>query len=133
MKASWLSFYEGDASLRFRFSFGVDFVEDVAADQNRQHYAALLTEAVSPESKIITDNQQLKHTLSQTLGSEEFRFVERIIYFNSASGGAYLHHDRERGHAGVVYAQLTGQTLWLALPQQALIDEINLFVKTCLA
>ena len=52
VKASWLSFYEGDASLRFRFSFGVDFVEDVAADQNRQHYAALLTEAVFPESNL---------------------------------------------------------------------------------
>ena len=133
VKASWLSFYEGDASLRFRFSFGVDFVEDVAADQNRQHYAALLTEAVFPESNIITANQKLKSTLSQTLGSEEFRFVERIIYFNSPNGGAYLHHDRERGHAGVVYAQLTGKTLWLALPQQALINEINLFVKTCQA
>ncbi len=131
MKASWLSFFDEDASLRFRFSFGIDLVEDVAADQNRQHHAALLTEAIFPESKIITDNQKLHNILGQTLNSQDFRFVERIVYFNSPNGGAYLHHDRERGHAGVVYAQLSGQTLWLALPQQSLINEIQLFIEYC--
>ena len=30
MKASWLSFHEDDASLRFRFSFGIDLVEDLS-------------------------------------------------------------------------------------------------------
>jgi len=131
MKASWLSFYEEDASLRFRFSFGIDLVEDVAADKSRQLHAAALTEAIFPESQIITNNHALHKTLIETLGSDGIQFVERIVYYNSPDGGAYLHHDRERGHAGVVFAQLTGSTFWLALPKQALLDEITLFVEEC--
>ena len=131
MKASWLSFHEEDASLRFRFSFGVDLHEDVAADHKRQYYASLLTAAVFPESSLITENIFLKQKLAEILGVDKFSFVERIIYFNSPNGGAYLHHDRERGHAGVVYAQLTGETLWLALPKQQLIHEITKFVENC--
>lgn len=131
VKASWLSFYEGDASLRFRFSFGVDLVEDVAMDANRQHHAAKLTEAIFPESSIITDNADLNDVLKKTLGSKEFKFVERIVYFNAPDGGAYLHHDRERCHAGVVYAQLSGKTFWLALAKQTLVDEIILFIEKC--
>lgn len=133
LKISWLSFYEEDASMRFRFSFGVDHEEDVAADHVRQQYAAELTDAIFPESRVITDNQNLITQLTTLLGSDSVRFVERIIYFNSPSGGAYLHHDRERGHAGVVYAQLSGATFWLALPRSELVAEISNFVKTCSA
>jgi len=131
MKASWLSFHEEDASLRFRFSFGVDFVEDVAADQHRQYHASQLTEAIFPESKLITDNLRIKSALTEALKCDEFGFVERIIYFNARNGGAYLHHDRERGHAGVVYAQVTGHTFWLALNKQTLLEEITQFTQTC--
>jgi len=83
VKASWLSFHEEDASLRFRFSFGVDLHEDVAADIDRQHHAATLTEAIFPESVVITDNQALFGVLSTVLGSSDIQFVERIVYFNS--------------------------------------------------
>jgi len=131
LKVSWLSFYEHDASLRFRFSFGVDNVEDVAADTQRQHYAALLTDAVFPESRLITQNEALIRQLHDTLNSTTLNFVERIIYFNSADGGAYFHHDRERGHAGVVYTQVSGSTFWLALPKQELMQEITDFVAHC--
>ena len=131
LKASWLSFYEDDASLRFRFSFGVDLVEDVAADSNRQHHASRLTEAIFPESSIITQNSELAQTLKTILDDKNFKFVERIVYFNAPEGGAYLHHDRERGHAGVVYAQLSGQTFWLALTKQTLVDEIIFFIEKC--
>jgi hypothetical protein len=129
MKVSWLSFVEDDPSLRFRFSFGVDLAEDVAADQHRQACAARLTDAVFPESRIITNNQALHQTLQSILQTNKIQFVERIIYFNAPNGGAYLHHDLERGHAGVVYAQLSGQTYWLALPRQALLHEITEFVR----
>lgn len=131
MKVSWLSFYEDDASLRFRFSFGEDNVEDVAADSQRQHYAALLADSVFPESSIITKNKSLHTHLTNILNCNTLSFVERIVYFNASNGGAYLHHDRERGHAGVVYAQLSGATYWLALPKQMLISEIIDFIKHC--
>lgn len=130
-KVSWLSFYEQDASLRFRFSFGMDHVEDVAADKQRQHYAALLCDAVFPEACVITDNQNLHQSLNDIIGSQEFNFVERIVYFNAPQGGAYLHHDLERGHAGVVYAQLSGSTYWLALPKYQLVDELIYFIEQC--
>lgn len=130
LKASWLSFHDDDVSLRFRFSFGIDLAEDVAADPHRQQLAAELTDAVFPESSIITKNIELEGKLKQVLDSNGVNFVERIIYFNGPNGGAYLHHDLERGHAGVVFAQLTGHTFWLALPKQTLIEEIIRFSKT---
>lgn len=132
MKVSWLSFHDEDTSLRFRFSFGVDLHEDVAADIHRQHYAALLTEAIFPESTIITKNHTLYDILTKVVGVNDIHFVERIIYFNSPNGGAYLHHDRERGHAGVVFAQLSGQTFWLAISKNQLIQEIDVFVQSCI-
>ena len=130
LKASWLSFHDDDASLRFRFSFGVDLQQDVAADPHRQGLAAELTDAVFPESKIITEDLALEAKLKQVLNCSGVNFVERIIYFNGPNGGAYLHHDLERGHAGVVFAQLSGRTFWLALPKHVLIEEIIRFSKT---
>ena len=130
LKASWLSFNEDDASLRFRFSFGIDLEEDVAADPYRQQLGGELTDAVFPESAIITNNVELEKKLKKILGSDGVSFVERIIYFNAPNGGAYLHHDLERGHAGVVFAQLTGSTFWLALPKETLIEEIIHFSQT---
>ncbi|MFT6100400.1 MAG: hypothetical protein ACJAYF_002958 [Arenicella sp.] len=131
LKASWLSFHDDDLSLRFRLSFGIDLEEDVAADPFRQQLAAELTDAVFPESSIITENNELIDKLKSILSSDGVRFVERIIYFNGPNGGAYLHHDLERGHAGVVFAQLSGRTFWLALPKQTLIEEIIRFSKSC--
>ena len=129
MKVSWLSFLEDDKSIRFRFSFGADHVEDVAADLPRQEHASILTEAIFPESKVITGNETLLSHLAETLSANSIRFVERIVYYNAPNGGAYLHHDRERGHAGVIYAQVTGCTLWLALTKLDLISEILLCVE----
>lgn len=127
MKVSWLSFCDDDASLRFRFSFGIDFEEDVAADLYRQQLSGELSEAIFPESAIITRDADLKQKLTHILESDKVHFVERIIYFNAPNGGAYLHNDLERGHKGVIFAQVTGSTFWLALPKFALIDEIICF------
>ncbi len=129
LKASWLSFSEDDASLRFRFSFGIDLEEDVAADPYRQQLSAELTNAIFPESDIITNNIDLKQKLQNILSCKDIKFVERIIYFNAPNGGAYLHHDLERGHSGVVFTQLTGSTFWLALPKNILTKEIIYFAK----
>ena len=130
LKASWLSFHDDDASLRFRFSFGIDLEQDVAADPLRQKLAAELSDAVLPESVIITEDIDLQNKLKNILDCDTINFVERIAYFNAPNGGAYLHHDLERGHAGVVFAQLSGSTFWLALPKQQLIEEIIRFAKS---
>ena len=128
VKLSWLSFVEGDNSLRFRFSFGVDHEEDVAADSKRQTYAAMLAESLFSESRMITQNEALVNRLGALLNRETLQYVERIIYFNAPNGGAYLHHDLERGHAGVVYVQASGQTLWLALAKSDLLAQIQAHV-----
>lgn len=130
LKASWLSFHDDDASLRFRFSFGIDLEQDVALDPYRQQLSAELTDAVFPESAIITQDQDLQAKLKALINPDGVHFVERIIYFNAPNGGAYFHHDLERGHAGVVFAQLTGSTFWLALPKETLVDEILHFAQT---
>ncbi|MDQ6957202.1 MAG: hypothetical protein Q9M21_08400 [Mariprofundaceae bacterium] len=128
-KASWLSFHDEDASLRFRFSFGMEGFEDVAADPARQQWAGELCERIFPESAIITQNAEILNLLQKILGNEA-QFVERIVYFNAPNGGAQFHHDVERGHAGVVFAQLSGATFWLALDKQLLIDEIIAFSQS---
>ena len=127
-KASWLSFEDDDASLRFRFSFGMVGYEDVAADLDRQHYAAQLTDAIFPESIVISNNSKLEAFMQQVLDTEKLAYVERIIYFNAPNGGAQFHQDVERGHLGVVFAQVHGSTAWLACSKAQLIDEVQAFV-----
>jgi len=127
-KASWLSFHDDDASLRFRFSFGMECLEDVAADPVRQHWAGQLCDTLFPESAAITQNSDLLLLLQEILGGHP-AFVERIVYFNAPGGGAQMHHDVERGHDGVVFAQLSGSTFWLALAKSDLIDELIHFAS----
>jgi len=126
-KASWLSFHGEDASLRFRFSFGMEGYEDVAADPVRQHWAGVLCDRIFPESTAITENPDILMILQEIMGTKP-AFVERIVYFNAPNGGAQFHHDVERGHAGVIYAQITGRTFWLALSKPKLIEEIRAFL-----
>ena len=128
MRISWLSFYEEDASLRFRFSFGMENFEDVSSDPERQLAAAELSQCVFPESAIITENKPLIELLQNVLSLSALKFVERIVYFNAPNGGAQFHHDAEKGHLGVVYAQLTGETFWLALSREQLVFEITQFI-----
>ncbi|MDX8401206.1 MAG: hypothetical protein R8K47_01095 [Mariprofundaceae bacterium] len=128
-KASWLSFEEDDASLRFRFSFGMEGFEDVAADAGRQAWAAELCAALFPESRAITENERIRALFAAVLGGEP-AFVERIVYFNAPNGGAQFHHDVERGHAGVIYAQMSGETFWLACGKPVLMAELAAFARS---
>lgn len=126
-KASYLSFYDNDASMRFRFSLGMEGYEDVAADPERQMLASEITDAIFPESAAITEHEKLNHLLMEMLDSRP-AYTERIIYFNAPEGGAQMHHDVERGHLGVVFAQMSGSTGWLALAKPVLIDEIQAYL-----
>lgn len=126
-KASYLSFHDNDASMRFRFSLGMEGYEDVAADPERQMLASEITDAIFPESAAITEHKELNRLLMEMLDSKP-AYTERIIYFNAPEGGAQMHHDVERGHLGVVFAQMSGSTGWLALAKPVLIDEIKAFL-----
>lgn len=128
VKLSWLSYAEHDASLRFRFSFGMENYEDVAADPKRQVCAAALTEAIFPESTIISANSRLQNFLRSLVQTDNLVYVERIVYFNAPEGGAQFHHDVERGHLGVVFAQLSGSSAWLALSTEQLLNALQEFL-----
>ncbi|MDQ7059444.1 MAG: hypothetical protein Q9N62_14020 [Ghiorsea sp.] len=82
----------------------------------------------SQNRAIITQNDTILDHLSSILGKKP-SFVERIVYFNAPNGGAQFHHDVERGHAGVVFAQLSGATFWLAASKPRLMNEIIAFVQ----
>ncbi len=129
VKLSWLSFIEDDASLRFRFSFGIESYEDVAADPVRQRYAAEFTEAIFPESAIISRNGHLDDILRKILDARDIAYVERIVFFNAPNGGAQFHQDVEKGHRGVVFAQLRGRSGWFCLSKRSLIKEIQRFLS----
>jgi len=128
MRLSWLSFEDDDDSLRFRFSFGMEGYDDVSEDFERQLAAAELCEQLFPESAIITKDKNLNDYLTQIVEGDQV-MVERIVYFNAPNGGAQFHHDAEKGHLGVVYAQVTGKTFWFALSKEELMDEVTLFLQ----
>ena len=130
VKLSWLSFHPDDTSLRFRFSFGIEGYENVAAHWDKQQLAARLTEAIFPESAIVSRNSFLRGLLTSILPVDDVAYVERIVYFNAPNGGAQFHQDVERGHLGVVFAQLHGRSLWLALSRQQLLQELAAFLRT---
>jgi len=128
MKVSCLSFHEQDASIRFRFSYGIEMFKAQEDDPLRERLAAELAERVFPECAIVSRHEGLAALLQGLLGFRP-EFVERIIYSNAPDGGAQFHQDVEQGHYGVVYAQLHGRTAWLALPREALLAEIVGFVR----
>lgn len=133
VKLSWLSFDEDDPSFRLRFSFGLEKYEDVAQDLQREILTARLSEAIFPESVVISKNEKLIAQCKKLMQEKSIEFVERIIYFNAPNGGAQFHHDVEKGHAGVVFAQLHGRTAWFALSKQQLLDEVSDFMHNGLA
>lgn len=128
-KASWLSFDDEDFSLRFRFSFGMEGYEVVSEDRVRQQWASNLAETIFPECGIVSNNKSLNALLAKMLHKETFKYAERIIYFNAPNGGAQMHHDCETGHDGVLFAQMSGATFWLALSKADLIVEIYEYLK----
>ncbi|MFM8332008.1 MAG: hypothetical protein ACKN9T_09990 [Candidatus Methylumidiphilus sp.] len=87
-KASWLSFDEEEGSLRFRFSFGIEGYEDVAADPEREAWAAALTDAVFPESAAVTGHAGLNALLLDMLGCGRLAFAERRLFQRAERRGA---------------------------------------------
>ncbi len=123
MKVSCLSFFDDDASIRFRFSYGMEMFKNQEDDPLREALAAELAARVFPECSILSEHAQLIELLTDVLGFAP-AFVERIIYSNAPGGGAQFHQDVENDHVGIVYAQLYGHTAWLALPRADLLRHI---------
>jgi len=129
VKANWLSMYPGDGSIRLRFSFGSERLHDWSRDRRRSALAAELAERVFPECRLVSRNARVASRLRAIVG-RGVHFPERIVYSNSPHGGAVFHHDFVGARqCGVVFAQLAGKTLWLALPKKRLAEHLAAHVR----
>jgi hypothetical protein len=122
-KVSRVSRDPRDDSMRIRFSFGAERLDDWRSDPERALAADELAEAVFPECRLLTAHRPVASLLRSWTGAPA-RFSERIVFSNAPGGGAVFHHDAEDGQLGVAYAQLAGRTAWLALSKRALAEEI---------
>ena len=119
IKVNWLSTHPGDGSMRLRFGFGAEILDDWKVDPAAARASEKLFDKVFPVSRAVTRNRKLIAEITRRL-SKPPRFIQRILYSNSPDGGALFHHDAVPGQAGVVYAQLAGSTGWLTLPKRVL-------------
>lgn len=127
-KLSRISTDARDDSLRIRFSFGAERLDDWRTDARRAAAADDFAEAVFPECALLARNRRVRKLLQGWTG-RKVRLSERIVFSNAPGGGAAFHHDAEPGQLGVAYAQLTGRTAWLALPKRALAEEVARLVQ----
>ncbi|MEO0650521.1 MAG: hypothetical protein AAFZ65_07585 [Planctomycetota bacterium] len=117
-KVGRLSTHPEDQSLRLRFSFGEERLDDASRDVARHRAVSALTEAVLPEARLAGRKSALLERISEWRG-ERLWTTQGIAYWNAPQGGARFHHDAFEDHddpqRGVLYVQLAGQTAWLAL------------------
>jgi len=119
VKTQRLSMHEGDDSLRLRLSFGEEVTDDASRDPARHRLVTELASRLLPEAAALHADPELTGLIGDWIGSRPL-LTQAIAYWNAPDGGALFHHDafdeplagRQRG---VLYAQLTGSTAWLAL------------------
>ena len=133
LKTGWLSTHEDDASLRMRFSFGREVDDDASADALRHGLVTRLAEACLPETVALHEHPDVSAILA-TLCGEPITFSQHIAYWNAPEGGALFHHDAfgdpdVSGQRGVLFAQLTGHTAWLALSIEDLATRVTEFLE----
>lgn len=121
VRLSWIAHDERDASLRIRFSFGHDATRDWLEPDLRAAWSDRLG-AVTFEEHAALRAALARHDVPGALLAAPHRLSELIVYNNAPGGGAVFHHDADPGQRGVVYAQLDGRTVWLALPRRALAE-----------
>lgn len=133
LKSSWLSTHPDDASLRVRVSYGTEVDDDHAPDLALNREVGRLAASVLPGARMLRECASLSECIEALIG-EPLLFTQDIAYWNAPEGGALFHHDAfaedgSLGQLGVCYAQLSGETMWLALSTSALALRIQEFVE----
>jgi len=118
-RLSWIADDPSDLSLRVRFSYGHESLDEWLQDLGGMPWAGRLCNEVYPEAAAIEGATVLQDVLAVCAGSP-VQFGERIVYNNAPGGGAVFHHDADPGQRGVLFTQLAGTTAWLALPREEL-------------
>ncbi len=119
LKLTKLSNHPEDDSRRLRIGFGRERSDDASPLLERQRLISSLGRALLPGMEEICADDQLTPRLSKLLRGPAL-LSQPIAYWNRPGGGALLHHDAfgensPSGQRGVLYAQLSGETFWLAL------------------
>ena len=122
-KLSWIAADERDASLRIRFSHGVEQLAEWIQQPELAPWADALADQVFPECATISGHLPLLDALSELVGVS-VRLSERIVYANAPGGGAAFHSDADPGQRGVVFGQFRGRTAWFALPKSDLSESV---------
>jgi hypothetical protein len=122
-KLAWIAEDPVDLSLRIRFSFGVESLQEWHGDARQALAADGYAAAVFPECAVLAGHEPLRRRL-EALAGTPVRLSERIVYNNVPGGGAVFHHDAEPTQLGVCFAQLRGETAWLAVPRRELAEEL---------
>lgn len=132
LKVGKLSTYPRDDSLRLRVSFGVEGEDDASTDGRRLQaagdLAARLVPGVREVHKLPFIARQIEAQLEQP-----FLYTQAIAYWNFPNGGALFHHDAfaedaEAPQRGVLFVQVEGRTVWLALSIEDLARRVREFV-----
>jgi len=124
VKANWLSTHPRDGSMRLRFSYGAEILDDWLDDPASARATLGLLEGTFPACRLTTRDAGIARAIRRRLG-RGFRFVQPIVYSNTSGGGALMHHDYVPAQAGVCFTQLAGRTGWLALPKAVLARQVQ--------
>ena len=136
VKVSQLSNAKQDESIRARFSFGNEVADDANSDPIRNRLVAELATRCLPAAARIRDCPNLNAVL-QKVAERPLYTTQQIAYWNAPEGGALFHHDSfEKPGAeieatqqlGVLYAQVSGRTAWLALSIADLAQRVREFM-----
>ena len=119
-KLAWITTEEVDASLRIRFSNGLDQQEEwLATNDQTVSWVDQFALRTFPECRAVLSNAALRKRLDRLI-ARRYRLSERIIYNNAPGGGAVFHHDAEPSQFGVVFTQLNGRTAWFTMAKPRL-------------
>lgn len=119
LKLAKLSNHPDDDSLRLRIGFGRERSDDASPILDRQRLISALGRSLLPGMDDLCADAQLASKLSKLLRGPAL-LTQPLAYWNRPGGGALFHHDAfgensPNGQRGVLYAQVTGETFWLAL------------------
>ncbi|MEM1448958.1 MAG: hypothetical protein AAF957_28335 [Planctomycetota bacterium] len=133
VKTQRLSTHEDDASVRVRLSFGREVEDDASRDRARHGLVSELAARLFPEAAAIQADSEIPGLIGDWIGGRPL-FTQAIAYWNAPGGGALFHHDAfdepARGsQRGVLYAQLTGSTAWIALSIEDLHARVTEFLE----
>lgn len=125
-KSGRLSDYPDDASVRVRLGAGEEGADDAGRDARARKALRAAGRAALPLLAELDRDRALWKRISEVSGTP-LHPSHAIAYWNRLNGGARFHHDAfaDEGDVqrGVLYVQLAGRTVWLALSIADLADQ----------